>query len=263
MKKLLFIAILFFSSLASAGFLQMQEQIIMSKQTACVDCRNQGGAEFHIDFDHSTSNVTACTSGDATGALTTATISTAQNHTSGACDGADDESLLKTDHAGNLKFDIASADIFDSHHGYLDMWVYVGASAYTDTIFEARYDADNFMFVRMYGGTSNRLYARHYSGGANDIVVDSATCALTDSAWNNVIVKWGDGADYDGAGAELAISPDGGSTWCYTATKNTLAAFATEPPNFELGCETYCVTDHELDDIFIDDVSLYTTNDGS
>lgn len=35
MKKiLLFIAILFFSSLASAGFLQMQEQIIMSKQTA-------------------------------------------------------------------------------------------------------------------------------------------------------------------------------------------------------------------------------------
>ena len=36
MKKLLFIAILFFSSVASAGFLQMQEQIIMS-QNAGVD----------------------------------------------------------------------------------------------------------------------------------------------------------------------------------------------------------------------------------
>jgi len=38
MKKLLFIAILFFSSLASAGFLQMQEQIIMSKSTAAAVC---------------------------------------------------------------------------------------------------------------------------------------------------------------------------------------------------------------------------------
>ena len=260
MKKLLFIAILFFSSLANAGFLQMQEQVIMSKQTACVDCRNQGGAEFHIDFDHSTSNVTACTSGDATGALTTATISTAQNHTSGACDGADDESLIKTDITAYITFDIAAKDNFDSEKGYVELWVYVGASAVNDTVFEAQYDADNRIFIRLYG--ANNFAYVHHENSTVEVIVQSANSSIDDSAWNQILVKWGDGANYDGSGAELAINVNGDG-WVYTATKNTLAPFATEPTHFHFGCHAACYAESETDDIYIDDASLYTTNDGS
>jgi len=60
MKKLLFIAILFFSSLASAGFLQMQEQIIMSKQIAVCTTANDSSQWTPIgqSLDDGTANAT-------------------------------------------------------------------------------------------------------------------------------------------------------------------------------------------------------------
>ena len=70
------------------------------------------------------------------------------------------------------------------------------------------------------------------------------------------------GADYDGSGAELAININSDG-WVYTATKNTLAAFATEPPDIEIGCATMCYAAAETDDVWIDDVKSYTTADGS
>ena len=67
---------------------------------------------------------------------------------------------------------------------------------------------------------------------------------------------------YDESGAELAININSDG-WVYTATKNTLAAFATEPPDLEIGCATLCQASNETDDVWIDDVKSYTTADGS
>ena len=231
----------------------------MSK-TTCTDCASQSGAELYINFDHTTGDYEACTSGDSTGTASGAAAATTQNHTESACTASPLSSLYKTDTGQYVQFDITSKDIFDSAHGYVDLWVYVGASAVNDTIFEAYFGDNDRFIIRLYGDT-NHAYASHKNNEVN-IEVQSANSSIDDSGWNHILVKFGDGADYDGSGAELAINVNGDG-WVYTATKNTLAAFATEPPDIEIGCATMCYAAAETDDVWIDDVKSYTTADGS
>lgn len=262
-KLIIFICLLFFVTAAWAGFVEQKKRIIMSQNAACNPCANLGGAELHIDFEHTTSNVTACKSGGTeTGTLNGATISGVQAHTGSGtdCDGAEDEALLLDANDEDITF--TNNSYFTSANGYLDIWVYPDSSANTVCIFDAYKDADDKFWLLI--EADNTIEFRHENQALGGSAVKwNSTCTLADDGWRHLIVKWGDGANYDGSGAEAAISCDGGGSWDYEADEDDLAAFVSGEPTDVVFGEGESQSGVNTDVVYLDDIFLYTSNDGS
>jgi len=235
----------------------MEGQTIKS---ACGDCDNQGGAEVWMDFEHTTSNTTVCSVGDTSLSLDDASISTSQNHSAVACDGAADESFYVNNQASYYgQLDVTGGDIFSSANGYWHGWIYMDTSVNDVTIFDAYKDADDYMWIRIIGSGGNYVSVRHVNGGTVVTMTSNGVCYLADDAWTEVIVRWGDGADMNGGGEEMAIYC---GSWVYESDADDLAAFDTGEPTYIdiIGCDNLC---NGADQIYFDDIKLYITNDGS
>ena len=156
----LFIAILFFSSLASAGFLQMQEQIIMSKMCEVAKDAETGTSDGADDFPTEAANQTYATQFTTTSAYTVCRIglffattgSPTMNFTVGIY-------TNNTDEPGTLIGDLSTPRNAASFLAAESEKIFIGFSAplltttlYWIVVFTDGYDAANYISWHLESG---------------------------------------------------------------------------------------------------------------
>lgn len=160
----------------------------------------------------------------------------------------------------HVYWEISSGDGFTSTKGTIFFSIYVtDGNANSDwdlfQLFEARYDANNYLYIAGTDGTSSKgnLYAVWRSLGGTTQTL-TATIATDLGAWYRVGYTW-DTTNGDGVHSISAVAITSATSW-EDGTGTTLDAWTGEPSNIYVGERSY---NQAVDARLIKDVYIFST----
>lgn len=206
-------------------------------------CVNLGGNQAYYDADHITSNVTYCKPGG-TGTITlnNATVSNAQNHTTGGANSI----LFEAGTPDRFTIPVSTGSPMTSSDYYITMWIYPSATTGMNRVLHINPASGDT--IQMYINSDNTVRFEHTGQGAATTGVTS-TDTVNDAAWNKVEIKGSVSAN------KLQITINDG-TPLNDVDSDPVTAFAAEPTVVTFGSNASSFADDTyMDDIIIDDAS--------
>lgn len=237
---LAFLLCLFISVSASAG---------MIVQTVASGGAQEGS--FHIEFDSDTDWTDPAATytmggndysdGDTTGTIT-------GNVTRNVADYISSGQSLQIDTAADSYIEFAASDLITLTKGEVHIDIHAKASTGYTYIFEAYYDANNFIAIAHRDASDVR--ATHMGNGVR---VDKSSGSCVDHDWCAIEVRW-DVAAGTGDGLQIRVCGDGacnGESWVTETDPQDVTAYSTDVDKMYLGGDTTITDEIEIDNVTV------------